>query len=221
MKKRHILILCCIQIIISCETIRHYKEVSSREYIQKVTTIHYKDISGKDKPILLNGFYKKSKNNKDMVPGYERILVFYEDGTCARFLANLEGENNEPVDLTKVVKKSKSLSNGSTYWGVYEIKNDTLSANLYRRDLFGLDMGRLYFRIKDERTIICFQEDDPQQVYDGEIASWSANEECQFVEAYNIPMPRDKFLKKKKWYWENESDWEEYMLKRKKKKNSK
>lgn len=221
MKKILYLILCCMQIFISCKTIRYYKEVSSNEYLQKVSTIRYKDVSNQEKPILLNGFYKLSRENKDMVPGYERIFVFYEDGTCARLLVNIENIQDGRIDLTKALKRSKSLSNGSGFWGVYKIENDTLSANLYRRDLFGLDMGRLYFRIKDERTIICFREDDPQQVYDGEIASWSANEECQFVEAYNIPMPRDKFLKKKKWYWENESDWEEYMLKRKKKKNSK
>ena len=75
-------------------------------------------------------------------------------------------------------------------------------------------MGRLYFQIKDERTIVCFREEDPQQVYDGMIASWEANEEFRYVEADNIPIPRDKFLKKKKWYWENESDWENYMRNR-------
>ena len=100
MKKILYLILCCMQIFISCKTIRYYKEVSSNEYLQKVSTIRYKDVSNQEKPILLNGFYKLSRENKDMVPGYERILVFYEDGTCARLLVNIENIQDGRIDLS-------------------------------------------------------------------------------------------------------------------------
>jgi hypothetical protein len=211
MNKLIVLLFLCILVLTSCKTIRKYKEVSSNEYLQKVSNVRYKDVSIQKKPILLNGFYKFSKKKEDMVPGYERILVFYEDGTCARLLVYLDDKKNGRVNLTKALKLSKSLTDGSSFWGCYKIENDSLLVNLYRRDLLGLEMGRLFFKIKNERTIVCFREDDPQQVYDGVMATWESNEEFQFVEADSIPVPQNKFLKKRKWYWESESDWERYM----------
>ena len=213
MNKLIVLFFLCILVLTSCKTIRKYKEVSSNEYIQKISNVRYKDISNQKKPILLNGFYLRSPQKENMVPEYERILVFYEDGTCGRLFVYVDEKQNGKINLTKALKRSKSLSSGSGYWGCYKIDIDTSYVNLYRRDLFGLEMGRLFFKIKNDRTIVCFREDDPQQVYDGVMATWESNEEFQFVEADSIPVPRNNFLKKRKWYWENESDWENYMKK--------
>jgi hypothetical protein len=96
---------------------------------------------------------------------------------------------------------------------MYRIDSDTVYVNKYRRDLFaGLEMRKNKFHIIDNETLVLCYDEDPQLVYKNETAKWDRNVKYVFKPAI-LPKPRDKFVKKKKWMWKNESDWERYMHK--------
>lgn len=209
---------CCILLLMaSCATIRNLREVRSTQYLQKMSNIHYADISSQTKPIRTDGYYARVERDKNMVPGYDKVFVFYEDGSCAHLLIHLDEQPTEKVNLGNAVSEAAPLSNNGNFLGVYKISHDTIYANLYRKDLFGPEIIRCYFRIMDDETILCFREEDPQQVYNGMMAYWETEMIFKYVAAENIPLPLDHFLKKRKWIWQNESDWEKYMKSYKKK----
>ncbi|MBO5579806.1 MAG: hypothetical protein J5952_05245 [Prevotella sp.] len=208
--KKEICILLCVISIIAC---------SDKEYMQRFADIKYK---GKDVPthgIQCNGFYFESDNRKDDV-----VWIFYKDGTFVRAFLRYKLDSllqGRPINLNDAVEKwgRKSQHWGDSY-GLYKINGDTINVTIYDRFYWYYDINKYKCKIIDTNNIImCFYESPSLKQRDHRICEM--NVKLTYVPADSIPSPDNGFLKKKKWYWENESDWEEYMLKRKKKKNSK
>lgn len=191
-------ILLTIFSVTSCVLFLPSKGIDT-EYLKQVSTVHY-EITGENKlPIRTDGYYRLANPDKDMVPGYERINVFYDSGSFASYLINSDGQDSDIIDMEVAIKAAKPLRNVGAYYGVYKISNDTIYANTYTKSLY---LRRLYFLITDSNTITAFKEDAPLQVYNGEIAVWddSTKKYC-FARAINIPKPNDYFLRKKAWMW--------------------
>lgn len=213
MKKRFLLpsfMLLTIFSVTSCMFLIPSQGID-KEYLKQVSTVHY-GITGNPKlPIKTDGYYRLAIPDKDMVPGYERVNVFYDSGSFASYLINTQGQDCDMIDMEKAIKAAKPLTTIGTYCGVYRISNDTIYANVYTKSFY---IRRLYFLIVDSNTITAFKEDAPLQVYDGKMAVWddSVRRYC-FAKAVNIPKPNDHFLRKKKWMWDKEGDWLQYIEK--------
>ncbi len=204
--KKGICILLCVISIIAC---------SDKEYMQRFADIKYK---GKDVPtpaIKCNGFYFDSDNRKDNV-----VWIFYKDGTFVKTSLRYKLDSllqERPINLNDAIMKwgRRSQHWGQSY-GLYNINVDTIYVTIYDRFYWYYNINKYKCKIIDTDNIIfCFYESPSLKQKD--YISSKVSYKLTFVQTDSIPVPDNDFLKKKKWYWKNESDWEEYMLKRKKK----
>ena len=205
-----IIISCVYATFVSCTSSDFVRYRTSTNYIQSVSNIKYEDLSKIQKPFKTNGYYTLKEKDPDLVEDIEYILIFYDDGTFSRHRTKGIKESHDTIDIDKYIQKCNVLFNNGEYYGAYFIDGDTIFVNEYRRDLFGYDIYKLKYYIINNETIVNSYLEDPQQVYKGETIKWDKNDEYIFKPAI-LPKPRDKFLKKKQWYWKNEADWRQYM----------
>ena len=200
------LFVCCMILVCSCATIRNLREVSSTRHVQKVSSLHFTALSGKDAGIHMDGYYL-TKVDRPFGRG-TKVLVFYDNGTVAQYYINKEKQSDTITDFSQVVLKPQKNHDV----GPYKIINDTLYVNLYRKDFIsGLEIYRYYFRIVNRDSLHCFYMDCPQQVFDGRIQYRDESIGYKFVKAINLQKPRDYFLRKQEWMWGKRSEWEDYM----------
>lgn len=206
-----VLIVCANIIISSCASGDWVKYRMSRSYIQSISDIKYENISDTKKPFRTDGYYSLKERNTAFADNREYIIIFYNDGTFSEHLIISPKESVDTVEIGNHFVESNPLFNHGEYFGVYRIENDTIFANKYRRSLFaGLEMYKLKYKIIDSETLCFCYLEDPQQIYRGETIKWDRDQVYVFKLA-KLPKTRDKFLKKKKWIWKNEADWERYM----------
>ena len=210
MMKNSLYILLCLISLYAC---------SDKEYMQRFADIRYTRGATPIQDIQTNGFYAETDKGSD-----NYVLIFYNDGTFVSTFLRYKLDSlmtAKPINLNKAVQRwgRKSRHWGQSY-GLYKIAKDTIYVTQYDRFAWYYDITKYKYKIIDsENILLCFFEIPSLKQRDHHI--YEMNVKLTYVPADSIPSPDNGFLKKKKWYWENESDWEEYMLKRKKKKNSK
>ena len=208
--KNSLYILLCLISLYAC---------SDKEYMQRFADIRYTRGATPIQDIQTNGFYAETDKGSD-----NYVLIFYNDGTFVSTFLRYKLDSlmtAKPINLNKAVQRwgRKSRHWGQSY-GLYKIAKDTIYVTQYDRFAWYYDITKYKYKIIDsENILLCFFEIPSLKQRDHHI--YEMNVKLTYVPADSIPSPDNGFLKKKKWYWENESDWEEYMLKRKKKKNSK
>ena len=202
-------VLLSIFALTSCALFSPKTTITDKEYLKQVSSVHYRNVGNKTLPIQINGYYKCVPPYRDMVPGYERIFVFYENGSFASYLINTYEQNGEIIDMKKAIKAARPLANRGESYGLYRISNDTIYANVYTKKFY---ISRLYFIIENHTTITAFKEENPQDVYQGKMKVWDDDtKKYKFAKAVNIPRAQDHFLRKKEWMWDKASDWQHYM----------
>ena len=200
----------CSMMLCSCAIVRNLHEVSSTRHLQKVSSLHFSSLSMKDTGVRIDGYYL-SKNHSPFGNGTE-VLVFYDNGTAALYYIDAEKQSDSVTDFSQTVMRPSKNSDGARYVGPYKVSLDTLYVNLYRKGLLsGLEIYRHYFRIVNSDSLFCFRTDAPQQVFDGRILFRDNNMGYHFVKAINLQKPRDHFLRKREWMWEDKTEWVDYM----------
>lgn len=198
--KKIIFILFCVISIIAC---------SDKEYMQRFADIKYKGKDVSTHGIHCNGFYFESDKRID-----DDVWIFYKDGTFVRAMLRYKLDSllqGEPINLNDAIMKwgRKSQHWGQSY-GLYKIKDDTIYVTVYDRFYWYYNISKYKYKIIDnENIIMCFYESPSLKQKEYIISR--TYDKFSFVQADSIPVPDNDFLKKKKWYWENESDWENYM----------
>ena len=196
----------CLIVICAC---------SDKEYLQRFADIRYRGVDMEVKEFRIDGFYIESNNLKrDSL--YHVVPIFYKDGTCV--VTSLKPDlfplkKDMPINLCEGVVK---YGVKSQYWGIrhglYKISNDTIYLTLYddKYKKWSMVIDRYMFKIIDsEHILLCSYERPSLKPKD--YFSEEERVEYTFVPADSIPVPDNDYLKKKKWFWENESDWKEYI----------
>ena len=191
---------------------------SERAYIQSFADIKY---TGKEIPTHVfqtNGFYVEYEKWEDKRSDKKgSIYVFYKDGTFA--ITFLNGKivsimKDNPINLNSAITKwgHKSQHWGSQY-GLYKIEKDTINVTVYGRYEGHYDIYKYKFKILDADNILLCKYESPS-LNPKESYSSQMHTKYKFIPADSIPIPDNDYLKKKNWFWENESDWKRYMYER-------
>lgn len=202
--KRALIIFVCIIVICAC---------SDKEYIQRFADIKYKGVDMEVKEFRIDGFYVES-NKLEIDSLYHVVPIFYKDGTCVISFIKPDFyplKKDKPINLSEEVLK---WGWESQHWGerqgLFKINSDTIYVTVYDRDKWSIVIDRYKFKIIDsEHILLCLYERPRMKSKDD--YSEKVNIEYTFVPADSIPIPDNDYLKKKKWFWENESDWKHYM----------
>lgn len=205
--KRALIIFVCIIVICAC---------SDKEYIHRFADIKY---TGKGIPhpeIEINGFYVKSDKINDMTIDSLNtgVIVFYKDGTFVQSLlrdSEYSLQNNKQINFSEeIVKWGRKQQHWGQVYGLYKIRNDTIHVTTYTRYWWSTNIDKFCFKIIDSKHIILYLYERPD-LKPNNFLSKEVNEKYTFVPADSIPVPDNEYWKKKKWFWESESDWKHYM----------
>lgn len=220
---KQFLIFCTVCVMISsCKTPAYVRQ-GVGNYNEAKTNI--RDI------INIDGYFVHAEP-EDVDSSYT-YFMFFEDGMVNMRVHDYSvfAPSNKDEDIVQYIrqvvsdenaKKSKMFYN-SLGWGKYTITNDTIKINYHSGwgypNCYAFEM---WFKVIDRTHIVDIYfsritADTPnmteyqknQEVYKETIPS-------RFIPLKNLPSS-DCWLKKKKWFWKNESDWENYMEKIKKK----
>lgn len=183
-----------------------------KTYLKQNADIKWGDLNG-SLNIRTDGFYL----SEDSLSG----LIFYDDGTFVDFIVGGLSIDSLRMDMTKVLKLYHYLNRGDWGWqkvGVMKKIKDTLEVNYYPVDVI---FFRKYWRyankkkyyIKDSTTL---QIAESRMLGKGfsHIPSKGSFFTFNFIPANNIPVPNAR-LKTQRWLWRHETDWKNYMEKKK------
>ncbi|MDL2223681.1 hypothetical protein LJB98_06285 [Bacteroidales bacterium OttesenSCG-928-M11] len=209
---RVFLLLICLLFSLSCASQK--KEVISKSTIKlEGENTNIRDF------IEIGGYYA--------VPDYQLDggLILFEDGTCAAVsFKEAVSEDEIKKNLLKNIvswKKNEQFRWGS-YWGVYQVKNDTIVVYGYDKGSFwkGWSLSEERYKIINRTTIkkIFWKSilKSAEKYYERN-SPWVDGFDYHFFPADSLP-PSDCWLKEEKWIWRNEKGWKEYMERIKQKK---
>lgn len=160
------------------------------------------------------GYYK-------LYPEVSEAFTFYDDGTivlCNRTpddTTHYEGQCWPPGCYFDCA--NNQWGTGTT--GVYEIKGDTIYANLYFRNILYFSshfrihidtwMYKMRFKILDRTKIFWIDE----RLMDKEFPNPDVKNDTLFFSYFHktgqLPPPNTE-MKKKQWLWQEKSDWKDY-----------
>jgi len=216
-----IFMLCCF----SCASQR--KEVITKSAIKlegKKTKI--RDLLG------IDGYFSFTDEGNLVIDNNNGNLIFFEDGSYVwqfRFKDSVTLNNikNNIAQCIFTWNEDDQIRWGN-YWGVYEIRNDTIITNFFIK---GTLLGRSWSLTEERYKIInrntirkiyikgLLKADES---YYSNKSPWINGEKQIFTPVDPLPSS-DNWLKEEKWIWRNESDWKAYMerIKAEKQKNKK
>lgn len=161
--------------------------------------------------IDIDGYYTSDPANMKH-GGY----IFFEDGSWVYFFPKRGlTQSDIQTNLNKSIEKEKSGKWG-IWWGVYTIVNDTIIIHNYDEPvrLARIGLSERRYKVINCQTIdyYYYKIRTADEEYDkGLVSPWlDAPVRLHFIPADSLPSS-DNWLKKNKWIWHNESDWEEYM----------
>ena len=179
---------------------------SDKAYIQHFADIKYTGKGIPTQDFQIDGFYVETEKWEDQKSSLkESVFLFYKDGTFATTF--LEGTieslmKEKPIILNSTVSKwGKRSQHWGQQYGLYKIDRDTIYVTIYGR----------YEGHYARNILLCNFESpnlNPQEAHISQM-----HIKYKFIPADSIPVPDNDHLKKEKWFWENESDWENYMKK--------
>ena len=163
--------------------------------------------TGISNKIRIDGFYTDSCSNE--------ILIFFEDGTCAKCWADNADIGVMETDLASQIR-CEGYKKGKWGYeiGVYEMRNNTIVANYYYSDFYMFInlwryMTRIEYKIEGASSIRAIKQEGFGRI---------GIEGTTFVFYHSDVMPSsDNKMKKKKWMWKDTNTWREWKNKLKKK----
>lgn len=181
--------------------------------------------TGLSKIIELNGVYRYwSRDERGRVQTgltlkdtFFMDILFYDDGSFVRNISVKDSFNSYNDYFAAIRQKGKdALFYKSNWWGVYALSGDTIKAQylMHAPKATPWYTGEEWYLIKDRNTLqLIFAGDlgllngkpDPKRM--------RAVEKVSPVRFYpvNETPPSYGWLKKEKFFWRNEQDWELYM----------
>lgn len=148
-------------------------------------------------------------------PTSSDAIIFYDDGTMGNFYFKKHKNDKGVVcprgmpgiDLKKELDEKEDWSFG----GCYDCISDTICADTYSIHCYWWDLIKLRFEIVNRDTIKLVS----RRVYSSdEIGEWiDEGIYYVFVPTKSLPSPNKVSIKRKKWIWDNESDWNAYKQK--------
>ena len=200
---RNFILILCVILFYSCASRK--KEIIAKSTIKlegRSTNIR--------KLINTDGYYTSSGSGG---------IIFFEDGTLVYFyvkddISDSEISNNVYKSI-RTWKESTQAAWWGANWGVYKIKDDTITVHSYDKPVFlkPLGISETRYKVINKETIkaVFFKIRTDDEYYKTN-SPWIDNPPIHFVPADSLPNS-NCWLKEEKWIWRNESDWKAYMEK--------
>ncbi|MDR3244943.1 MAG: hypothetical protein LBT50_00740 [Prevotellaceae bacterium] len=167
--------------------------------------------------IEIDGYYQRM----DLL--LEGGKMFFEDGIYVGFWFKenvTESMTSENLSQAARSWKQKGEVRLGGIWGAYRIEQDTLIGQSFQTGTFigggWWICAEAKYEIIDRRTLklvyykSLFKDDEDRYTSQYPYEVSQKNFIYKFVPADSLPTS-DCWLKEKKWIWQNESDWKEYM----------
>jgi len=175
--------------------------------------------TGIDTLINVNGYYYFTNGDSSRYDGGS--YFFFIDGFFA--YSPFSNPNLTIANNGEIKKIEKTINDYFT--GVYKIENGTIKAQFSNPpNSMSWAMTELWFKIVDSNTLMAVRVPDAIIKKEQKIRNTTAYRHQQaykisFVPMKTLPNPEKSWIKKRKWFWCNDTLYKKWMEKNQKKKN--
>lgn len=212
--------------IYSCEMIYHTAPDKLEENTIDFCFVDDSSVISSDR-FLHQGYYRVYREDSLEMMGTLVNMIFFEDGAFVTAFSSISESGKELIPtheyLKKVVNEEETTLSSSfykhAYWGRYKVNSDTIKVKYINRPGLGsmnrhwylteskfqiLDKGEL--KIIETNSIL--YENNP--VLKKQVLTELNGKKAQFFKISQMPSSDSSWLKKEKWFWCSETEYEKW-----------
>ena len=180
---------------------------SEKRYLTTFSDIKFSSTYKPVVPFRIDGFYMCEEELNDSTLPQTQKLLFYEDGSYGESLWNHKVGNTP--DMSQEADVNKAFVD---IGGIYKVSHDTLFVTTYSRYFWQYIIVKHKFVINDDETLTKFEVEAPElNPRNHFIKRMSSKYVFIPLDSKSKPPKNIHYLKKHKWIWSNEFDWQKYI----------
>lgn len=188
---------------------------TKKEAKQETTVKYSNNDMNIEKLINTNGFYIK-KDNFPLIPEndstFRYCVMFLTDGTMITFYLDNKGGYHTECDIKNNLYKYINTRKIRIFnRGIYKVVNDTIYANSFFLNQYFWCVVKHKYKIEGYERLMFLDIVNGKQKCIDEYVFFPIEEQTEMLDMRYVNRP----LKRHKWLWESEGDWNKWKKKRK------